>query len=153
MEKTLLLMPMQGLTMEQLWTKRHCTCVDAGIDYPAALGMSWYFYEAQRSGPLPSTNRVSWRGDSALKDAAPDGTSMTGGWYDAGGTVLIVAFHYTHCYNKQHVFEHRSSVLQSGRVFARVDKWTQLDPVCSTLTQSSHQCDQSVLSSTRLGRL
>ena len=61
----------------------------AGLDYGAALGLSWLFYEAQRSGPLPATNRVLWRGDSALKDAAPDGTEMTGGWYDAGGNVKL----------------------------------------------------------------
>ena len=53
--------------------------------------MSWLFYEAQRAGPLPSTNRIPWRSDSALKDVTPDGTSMTGGWYDAGGTALIAA--------------------------------------------------------------
>lgn len=57
----------------------------AGIDYGQVLGLSWLFYEAQRSGPLPPTNRIPFRGDSALKDAAPDGTEMTGGWYDAGG--------------------------------------------------------------------
>ena len=51
--------------------------------------MSWLFYEAQRAGPLPSSNRIPWRGDSALKDVAPDGTSMTGGWYDAGGMALL----------------------------------------------------------------
>ena len=63
----------------------------AGIDYGQVLGLSWLFYEAQRSGPLPSTNRIPFRGDSALNDAAPDGTEMTGGWYDAGGTVLAVS--------------------------------------------------------------
>lgn len=60
----------------------------AGLDYAQALGMSWLFYEAQRSGPLPATNRILYRGDSALSDAAPDGTPMTGGWYDAGGKLL-----------------------------------------------------------------
>lgn len=60
----------------------------AGFDYGQALALSWLFYEAQRSGPLPATNRVPWRGNSALQDAAPDGTEMTGGWYDAGGTVM-----------------------------------------------------------------
>ena len=36
------------------------------------------FYEAQRSGPTPSWNRIAWRKDSHLDDAVP------GGWYDAG---------------------------------------------------------------------
>ncbi|KAL3143651.1 hypothetical protein ABBQ38_002447 [Trebouxia sp. C0009 RCD-2024] len=55
-----------------------------GIDYGQVLGLSWLFYEAQRSGPLPPTNRIPFRGDSALQDAAPGGAEMKGGWYDAG---------------------------------------------------------------------
>ncbi|DBA75362.1 TPA: hypothetical protein ACH3X1_010629 [Trebouxia sp. C0004] len=60
-----------------------------GLDYGQVLGMSWLFYEAQRSGPLPATNRIPYRGDSALSDAAPDGTPMTGGWYDAGDCLKL----------------------------------------------------------------
>ena len=63
----------------------------AGVDYGQVLGLSWLFYEAQRSGPLPPTNRIPFRGDSALQDAAPDGTEMTGGWYDAGGVCNAAA--------------------------------------------------------------
>ncbi|KAF8609652.1 Six-hairpin glycosidase [Ceratobasidium sp. AG-I] len=43
-----------------------------------------YFYEAQRSGKLPSTNRVSWRNSSALNDGSDIGKDLTGGYYDAG---------------------------------------------------------------------
>jgi len=50
-------------------------------DYGVALGKSILFYEAQRSGKLPSPNPVPWRGDSALGDC------VTGGWYDAGDHV------------------------------------------------------------------
>ncbi len=46
--------------------------------YAEVLGMTWKFYEAQRSGPTPDWNRIKWRGDSHLSDAVP------GGWYDAG---------------------------------------------------------------------
>ena len=115
--------------------------------------MSWYFYEAQRSGPLPATNRVSWRGDSALKDVAPDGTSMTGGWYDAGGTVLLVTFRCTHCKDAQHVVQHKSSFVQSAHVFVSGIRWAQIDPSRRTLSYNSKQCDQSVLPGTRLGGL
>lgn len=52
------------------------------------LGLSWKFYEAQRSGKLPSDNRIAWRGDSALEDKAPDGADVSGGWYDAGGKII-----------------------------------------------------------------
>jgi len=44
--------------------------------------MSILFYEAQRSGPLPSNNRIPWRGDSALRDGCDVGLDLTGGWYD-----------------------------------------------------------------------
>ena len=52
---------------------------------PQVLGHSYRFYEAQRSGQLPASNRIPWRGHSALADAAPDGSPLAGGWYDAGG--------------------------------------------------------------------
>ena len=60
------------------------TCI-AGYDYGQVLGLSILFYEAQRSGALPATNRVAWRGDSAVGDVSPAGTDVSGGWYDAGG--------------------------------------------------------------------
>jgi endoglucanase len=49
------------------------------------LGNLLYFYEAQRSGHLPTTNRVSWRNDSALNDGSDVGLDLSGGYYDAGG--------------------------------------------------------------------
>lgn len=56
-------------------------------DYIDALRKSLLFYEAQRSGRLPSTNRIPWRGDSALNDVGFNGEDLTGGWYDAGDHV------------------------------------------------------------------
>lgn len=46
-------------------------------DYAAALKLSWMFYEIQRSGPLPPTNRISWRASSTENDP------VVGGWFDA----------------------------------------------------------------------
>ena len=57
------------------------------FNYGEALEKSILFYEAQRSGDLPATNRVEWRGDSALKDGADVGVDLTGGYYDAGDHV------------------------------------------------------------------
>lgn len=57
------------------------------FNYAEALQKSIWFYEAQRSGPLPANNRVSWRGDSGLQDGADVGKDLTGGWYDAGDHV------------------------------------------------------------------
>lgn len=42
------------------------------------LGNLLYFYEAQRSGNLPSDNRVSWRNSSALNDGRDVGLDLTG---------------------------------------------------------------------------
>jgi endoglucanase len=53
------------------------------------LGNTIYFYEAQRSGKLPSTNRVKWRNDSALTDGFDAGLDLTGGYYDAGGMAFL----------------------------------------------------------------
>jgi hypothetical protein len=56
-------------------------------NYAEALQKAIYFYEEQRSGHMPSTNRVSWRGDSGLTDGSDHGVDLTGGWYDAGDNV------------------------------------------------------------------
>ena len=57
-------------------------------DYASVLGMSYEFYEAQRSGTLDSsTSRVAWRGDSFLDDGSDNGVDLVGGWFDAGDHV------------------------------------------------------------------
>ncbi|KAH8113303.1 Six-hairpin glycosidase [Phellopilus nigrolimitatus] len=48
------------------------------------LGNLIFFYDAQRSGKLPDSNRVSWRNDSALNDGQDAGLDLSGGYYDAG---------------------------------------------------------------------
>lgn len=42
--------------------------VNGQFNYKDALTKSIVFLEAQRSGKLPATNRLAWRGDSALED-------------------------------------------------------------------------------------
>ncbi|KAH7667580.1 Glycoside hydrolase family 9 protein [Dioscorea alata] len=58
----------------------------ASVDYSQALTKSLLFFEGQRSGKLPS-QRIQWRGDSALKDGSDNGIDLTGGYYDAGDNV------------------------------------------------------------------
>lgn len=48
------------------------------------LNKSILFYEAQRSGVLPASNRISWRGDSATEDGSYSEIDLIGGYYDAG---------------------------------------------------------------------
>ena len=57
------------------------------FNYAEALQKSLYFYDAQRSGPLPKNFRVAWRGDSALQDGADNDIDLSGGYYDAGDGV------------------------------------------------------------------
>lgn len=45
------------------------------FDYAAALDKTLLFFEAQRSGKLPSNQRVKWRGNSGLGDGYPQGVS------------------------------------------------------------------------------
>ena len=50
--------------------------------FAKALDYSLLFYEAQRSGFLPSNMRITWRKDSALKDGNDVNEDLTGGYYD-----------------------------------------------------------------------
>ncbi|KAF6160834.1 hypothetical protein GIB67_036035, partial [Kingdonia uniflora] len=72
--------------------------VVAGLNYGNALDKSLMFFEAQRSGKLPSDQRVKWRGDSGLTDGLLQGVNLVGGYYDAGDHVkfgLPMAFSVT----------------------------------------------------------
>lgn len=71
-------------------------------DYEQVLGLSIWFYEAQRCGKLPNTNRVNWRWDSFVDDGSDVGLDLEGGYFDAGdhvkfgfplaGTISILAW-------------------------------------------------------------
>ncbi|CAM8963009.1 unnamed protein product [Rhodiola kirilowii] len=56
-------------------------------DYASALEKSILFFEGQRSGKLPSTQRLKWRADSGLSDGSADHVDLIGGYYDAGDNV------------------------------------------------------------------
>ncbi|XP_076049348.1 endoglucanase A-like [Oratosquilla oratoria] len=67
------------------------TCDSASYNYDEVLRKSLLFYEAQRSGELPQSQRVKWRKDSALNDAkdadSGEWIDLEGGYYDAGDYV------------------------------------------------------------------
>ena len=48
----------------------------ASHDYGDALSKCILFFEGQRSGKLPSTQRMTWRKDSALSDGSDVGVSL-----------------------------------------------------------------------------
>ncbi|CAM6036387.1 unnamed protein product [Sphagnum compactum] len=56
-------------------------------DYGDALMRSLLYFEGQRSGKLPTQQRVTWRGNSGLSDGNSAGVDLTGGYYDAGDNV------------------------------------------------------------------
>ena len=56
-------------------------------DYVRHIELSLLFYECQRSGPLPKTNRIYWRHDSMVDAGKDVGLDLTGGYYDAGDNV------------------------------------------------------------------
>ncbi|PHZ16691.1 Six-hairpin glycosidase [Rhizopus microsporus ATCC 52813] len=58
--------------------------VTGNVHYANLMNVSLWFYEAQRSGKLPSDNRVPWRHDSALNDGSDNNVNLVGGYYDAG---------------------------------------------------------------------
>ncbi|KAF9142412.1 hypothetical protein BG015_000909, partial [Linnemannia schmuckeri] len=59
-------------------------------EYIRLLDATLLFYEAQRSGRLPSDQRVKWRNDSALLDGKDAGIDLTGGYYDAGDYLKFI---------------------------------------------------------------
>jgi len=54
------------------------------------LQKSLYFYDAQKSGKIPTNFRVPWRGDAALGDGSDVGLDLSGGFHDAGDHVKFV---------------------------------------------------------------
>ncbi|WJX38853.1 Esterase/lipase/thioesterase [Trifolium repens] len=53
-------------------------------EYYNALEKSILFFEGQRSGRLPSNQKLTWRGDSGLSDGSSYHVDLVGGYYDAG---------------------------------------------------------------------
>ncbi|RVW40143.1 Endoglucanase 4 [Vitis vinifera] len=56
-------------------------------NYEDALTKSILFFEGQRSGRLPPSQRMTWRKDSALNDGTESNVDLVGGYYDAGDNV------------------------------------------------------------------
>ncbi|GLJ24982.1 hypothetical protein SUGI_0478310 [Cryptomeria japonica] len=86
------------LSLALLLSYGQCYMLHGEFDYKEALSKSILFLEAQRSGKLPKSQRVKWRGNSGLKDGQLNGVDLVGGYYDAGDNVkygLPMAFTIT----------------------------------------------------------
>ncbi|MEV6710823.1 glycoside hydrolase family 9 protein [Lentzea sp. NPDC051208] len=87
------------------------------FNYGEALQKSVWFYDAQRSGKLPANNRVSWRGDSALRDGADVGLDLSGGFYDAGDHVKFgLPFAFSVSMLAWGAVENRAAYVSSGQL-------------------------------------
>ncbi|KAH9500830.1 hypothetical protein Btru_073121, partial [Bulinus truncatus] len=70
------------------WTITPAATSDTSkYNYNDILYKSILFYEAQRAGHLPATNRIAYRGDSSTEDKGDNGEDLSGGWYVAHGHV------------------------------------------------------------------
>ncbi|XP_059489525.1 uncharacterized protein LOC132204778 [Neocloeon triangulifer] len=56
-------------------------------EYATVMHNSILFYEAQRSGVLPSNNRISWRKNSCVNDKGNNNEDLSGGYYTTGRTL------------------------------------------------------------------
>ena len=95
-------------------------------DYSELLRKSILFYEAERSGKLPTDNRIPYRGDSALGDRGDNGEDLTGGWYDAGDHVKFgFPMAYSTAVLAWGLVEYRDAYQASGELDNMLDciKW------------------------------
>ncbi|XAR55131.1 Cellulase [Bertholletia excelsa] len=98
----------------------------AGHDYGDALSKSILFFEAQRSGYLPSTQRVKWRSHSGLNDGKASGVNLVGGYYDAGDNVKFgFPMAFTVTMMSWSIVEYRRQLAASGELRHAMDavKW------------------------------
>ena len=80
-------------------------------NYGEALQKAIYFYECQQAGPLPSWNRVQWRGDATMQDG------VLGGWYDAGDHVKFnLPMAYSATMLGWALYEYRSGFSSAGQL-------------------------------------
>ncbi|KAJ8749288.1 hypothetical protein K2173_018769 [Erythroxylum novogranatense] len=85
------------------------------FDYADALTKSLLYFESQRSGRLPHSQRVAWRDHSGLTDGLEQGVDLVGGYYDAGDHVkfgLPMAFTVTML--SWGVIEFRDQIVDAG---------------------------------------
>ncbi len=66
-------------------------------NYSDALMRSLLYFEGQRSGKLPTTQRVTWRGDSALEDGESAGVCSSGAstWFLFSLSRILTLFFLT----------------------------------------------------------
>jgi len=81
-------------------------------NYNELLAKSIFFYEAQRSGYLPTRyKKVPWRGNSMLKDGCSVGVDLSRGWFDGKYYLLIARWFSFRCLSShQGPIDRRSNI-------------------------------------------
>ncbi|KAI4305587.1 hypothetical protein L6164_028945 [Bauhinia variegata] len=77
---------------------KHKTPPTPPDNYTLALHKALLFFNAQKSGRLPKSNGIPWRGNSGLRDGndtGVKGVSLVGGYYDSGNNIK---FHFPMAY-------------------------------------------------------
>ncbi|CAN0891568.1 Endoglucanase 4 [Linum grandiflorum] len=102
-------------------------------DYGDALSKSILFFEGQRSGKLPSNQRMGWRKDSGLRDgfeinkslkgSFPSPVDLVGGYYDAGDNVK---FNFPMAFSTTML---AWSVIEFGKMMGPVEKQHTLEAI------------------------
>ncbi|CAN1180515.1 Endoglucanase 8 [Linum perenne] len=101
-------------------------------DYGDALSKCILFFEGQRSGKLPSNQRMTWRGDSGLRDgfeissttgSFPRPVDLVGGYYDAGDNVK---FNFPMAFSTTML---AWSVIEFGKMMGPIEKHHALEAI------------------------
>lgn len=117
------------------------TSIDC-YDYSEVIEKSLLFYEAQRSGKLPASNRITWRGNSMLEDKDGD-IDLTGGYFDGIPLVLVFVL----C--KLHLIFAIQLETMSNSIFPKHGQSQHWQWVGSISKKDTHQPVSSSISSTQ----
>uniref|UniRef100_M1BBU7 cellulase n=1 Tax=Solanum tuberosum TaxID=4113 RepID=M1BBU7_SOLTU len=130
----------------KVWPK-HKSQPSLPDNYTFALHKVLMFFDAQKSGKLPKTNGIPWRGDSGLQD----GSKLTdvkgglvGGYYDAGDNIK---FHYPMSFAMTMLswsvieYEHKYRALGEYEHITDIIKWGT-DYLLRTFNSSATKIDK-----------
>ncbi|XP_049372387.1 endoglucanase 12 [Solanum verrucosum] len=130
----------------KVWPK-HKSQPSLPDNYTFALRKALMFFDAQKSGKLPKSNGIPWRGDSGLQDGsklADVKGGLVGGYYDAGDNIK---FHYPMSFAMTMLswsvieYEHKYRALGEYEHITDIIKWGT-DYLLRTFNSSATKIDK-----------
>ncbi|WMV53359.1 hypothetical protein MTR67_046744 [Solanum verrucosum] len=130
----------------KVWPK-HKSQPSLPDNYTFALHKALMFFDAQKSGKLPKSNGIPWRGDSGLQDGsklADVKGGLVGGYYDAGDNIK---FHYPMSFAMTMLswsvieYEHKYRALGEYEHITDIIKWGT-DYLLRTFNSSATKIDK-----------